>query len=58
MSEPVVETQELAVRFGGVLAVDHVNFVLRERELRCFVRHLSRAARRAKVQILAHFPAP
>ena len=37
MSEPVVETQELAVRFGGVLAVDHVNFVLRERELRCLI---------------------
>lgn len=37
MSEPVIETQELAVRFGGVLAVDHVNFVLRERELRCLI---------------------
>ena len=37
MSEPVVETQELAVRFGGVLAVDHVSFVLRERELRCLI---------------------
>ena len=37
VSEPVVETQELAVRFGGVLAVDHVNFVLRERELRCLI---------------------
>ena len=37
MSEPVVETQELAVRFGGVLAVDHVNFLLRERELRCLI---------------------
>lgn len=37
MSEPVVETQELAVRFGGVLAVDHVNFTLRERELRCLI---------------------
>lgn len=37
MSEPVVETQELAVRFGGVLAVDNVNFTLRERELRCLI---------------------
>ncbi len=37
MSEPVVETHELAVRFGGVLAVDHVNFTLRERELRCLI---------------------
>ena len=37
MSEPVVETHDLAVRFGGVLAVDHVNFVLRERELRCLI---------------------
>jgi branched-chain amino acid transport system ATP-binding protein/urea transport system ATP-binding protein len=37
VSEPVVETQELAVRFGGVLAVDHVNFLLRERELRCLI---------------------
>ena len=38
MSDPVVETQDLAVRFGGVLAVDHVNFGLRERELRCLDR--------------------
>ena len=37
MSEPVVETQDLAVRFGGVLAVNHVNFTLRERELRCLI---------------------
>ncbi len=37
MSEPVVETHDLAVRFGGVLAVDHVNFMLRERELRCLI---------------------
>ena len=37
MSEPVVETQDLAVQFGGVHAVDHVNFVLRERELRCLI---------------------
>ena len=25
------------MRFGGVLAVDHVNFTLRERELRCLI---------------------
>ena len=37
MSEPVVETQDLAVQFGGVHAVDHVNFMLRERELRCLI---------------------
>jgi len=37
VSDPVVETQDLAVRFGGVLAVDHVNFSLRERELRCLI---------------------
>ena len=37
MSEPVVETHELAVQFGGVLAVDHVSFTLRERELRCLI---------------------
>jgi ABC-type uncharacterized transport system ATPase subunit len=37
VSEPVVETQDLAVRFGGVLAVNHVNFTLRERELRCLI---------------------
>jgi branched-chain amino acid transport system ATP-binding protein len=37
VSEPVIETQELAVRFGGVLAVNHVNFTLRERELRCLI---------------------
>jgi branched-chain amino acid transport system ATP-binding protein len=37
VSEPVVETRELAVRFGGVLAIDNVNFTLRERELRCLI---------------------
>jgi ABC-type uncharacterized transport system ATPase subunit len=37
VSEPVVETQDLAVQFGGVHAVDHVNFILRERELRCLI---------------------
>ena len=37
MSEPVVETRELSMRFGGVLAVNNVNFTLRERELRCLI---------------------
>ena len=37
MSDPVVETQELSVRFGGVLAVNNVAFTLRERELRCLI---------------------
>lgn len=33
----VVETQELTMRFGGVTAVDRVDFTLRERELRCLI---------------------
>lgn len=37
MSEPVVETRDVSVRFGGVLAVNAVNFSLRERELRCLI---------------------
>jgi ABC-type uncharacterized transport system ATPase subunit len=37
MSEAVVETRELSVRFGGVLAVNSVNFTLRDRELRCLI---------------------
>ena len=37
MSEPVVETRDLSMRFGGVLAVNNVNFMLRERELRCLI---------------------
>jgi len=37
MSEPVVETQDLSVRFGGVLAVNNVSFSLGERELRCLI---------------------
>jgi branched-chain amino acid transport system ATP-binding protein len=37
MSEPVIEAQELSVRFGGVLAVNNVNFALRNRELRCLI---------------------
>ena len=37
MSEMVVETRDLSMRFGGVLAVNNVNFNLRERELRCLI---------------------
>ena len=33
----VVETHELTMRFGGVTAVDRVNFYLQERELRCLI---------------------
>ena len=33
----VVETHELTMRFGGVLAVNNVNFSLQERELRCLI---------------------
>ncbi len=37
MSETVVETRDLSVRFGGVHAVNNVNFSLRDRELRCLI---------------------
>ena len=37
MSEPVVETRDLSMRFGGVLAVNNVSFSLAERELRCLI---------------------
>jgi len=37
MTEAVVETVDLTKRFGGVTAVDHVNFALGERELRCLI---------------------
>jgi branched-chain amino acid transport system ATP-binding protein len=33
----VVETHDLTMRFGGVVAVNAVNFSLRERELRCLI---------------------
>ena len=33
----IVETRDLSMRFGGVLAVNNVNFSLRERELRCLI---------------------
>ena len=37
MSEAVVEARDLSMRFGGVLAVNNVNFSLRDRELRCLI---------------------
>lgn len=33
----VLETRGLTMRFGGVVAVDHVDFELREGELRCLI---------------------
>ena len=33
----MLETRDLSMRFGGVRAVDRVNFALRERELRCLI---------------------
>ena len=35
--EVVLETRDLSMHFGGVIAVDHVNFLLWERELRCLI---------------------
>ena len=35
--EIVLETRELSMHFGGVIAVDRVNFSLRENELRCLI---------------------
>lgn len=37
MSQIILETQNLNMNFGGVLAVDNVNFTLRENELRCLI---------------------
>ena len=37
MSEVVLDTRDLSMRFGGVQAVNSVNFSLRERELRCLI---------------------
>jgi branched-chain amino acid transport system ATP-binding protein len=37
MSEAVVESRDLSMRFGGVLAVNNVNFSMRDRELRCLI---------------------
>ena len=33
----LLETRDLTMRFGGVVAVDHVAFALREAELRCVI---------------------
>jgi len=35
--EVVLETRDLSMRFGGVVAVDRVNFTLWENELRCLI---------------------
>ena len=35
--EIVLETRDLSMRFGGVVAVSRVNFSLRENELRCLI---------------------
>src|SRR5204863_8023725 len=37
MSETVVDTRDLSMRFGGVQAVNNVNFSLADRERRCLV---------------------
>jgi ABC-type uncharacterized transport system ATPase subunit len=37
MSDAAVETRELSVRYGGVLAVNNVSFTLLDRELRCLI---------------------
>ncbi|MCG8694004.1 MAG: ATP-binding cassette domain-containing protein [Minwuiales bacterium] len=34
---PVLQTYDLTMRFGGVVAVNHVDFALREGELRCLI---------------------
>ena len=37
MSAPLLETRGLTMRFGGVVAVDRVDFTLQEGELRCLI---------------------
>ena len=37
MTVPLLEAQEATMRFGGVTAVNGVNFALREMELRCLI---------------------
>ena len=37
MAEPLLETRDLSMRFGGVQAVRNVNFALAEGELRCLI---------------------
>jgi ABC-type uncharacterized transport system ATPase subunit len=34
---PLLQTRGLTMRFGGVVAVDHVDFTLQEHELRCVI---------------------
>ncbi len=37
MAEVVLETHGLTMRFGGVVAADHIDFALKARELRCLI---------------------
>jgi branched-chain amino acid transport system ATP-binding protein/urea transport system ATP-binding protein len=37
MTDTVLDTRDLSMRFGGVQAVTYVNFSLKERELRCLI---------------------
>ena len=37
MAEPLLRTRDLSMHFGGVKAVNNVNFTLAERELRCLI---------------------
>lgn len=37
MAEPLLQTRDLSMHFGGVHAVRHVNFTLAEGELRCLI---------------------
>ena len=37
MNTPLLETRQLTMRFGGVVAVDRVGFTLQEAELRCVI---------------------
>ncbi|MCV3271903.1 ATP-binding cassette domain-containing protein [Roseobacter sinensis] len=37
MSAPLLQTSGLTIRFGGVTAVDRVDFTLKESELRCLI---------------------
>jgi len=37
VTDTVLDTRDLSMRFGGVQAVNNVNFSLKERELRCLI---------------------
>jgi len=37
MTTPLIETRGLTIRFGGVTAVNNVNFTMQEAELRCLI---------------------